>query len=558
MDTTKSKSAADEVTEELLPSGVRDSFEIEDVLPSASDFHIDRKFALTLFVIWTGNFLCSVDGTIVSTTMSNIASEFGQSDMVSWIATSYLLTSTAFQPLYGKTSDILGRKTLLLFAQCVFTLGTLLSALATNVETLSIARAVSGMGGAGIYALASIIITDVVPLSKRSIFVGYGTIIGSTAQMLGAPLGGICIVTIGWRWMFLIQVPFLLVCIVLLAWKVEVRVEHIPEGEERFSRENLQRIDIGGIVTLNLAVSSIIFLFAENESSSMAYRVCFSMLLVLSTIGYFLIEKYVAVEKIIDPELVKGQIGVVGFTSGISSLGLYMVLFITPVYLQQVQGVSVTRIGIYTTFFVISTAIGSLVAGYIIRKHDKSDAHTIVGSVNTSTVFFAFQTFGFAILTLLVSLVEPETKGLAWRVVYVFGLVLAGFGSGGYNVGTVIFIIGKVGKRVQASANTLCSLIRQLGSVIGVSLSLSSYSRSVAYGLRRFFKGPDEHYVDKLVGDSTFLKDGLPEKYVKDVLQIYKRAIASTFIPSFALIVIGLVVMLFLNRRVAHAHAHQL
>ncbi|CAM9011081.1 unnamed protein product [Wickerhamomyces anomalus] len=201
---------------------------------------LDKNFKITLTAVWIGNFLCSLDGTIVSTTMSNIASDFGQSHLVTWIAVSYLLTSTAFQPLYG----------------------ILLSGVSTNVQTLSLARAISGIGGAGIYALATIIISDVVPLSHRSIFSAGGTIVGSTSQMLGGPIGGLCIATIGWRMMFLIQVPFIVGCIVL-TWFCEINVEHIPDGPDRFSKENLKRIDFGGIITLNLIVSSVIFLIIK-------------------------------------------------------------------------------------------------------------------------------------------------------------------------------------------------------------------------------------------------------------------------------------------------------
>jgi MFS family permease len=540
-----------ELTQELLPSSSRDSLDIDQELQLDHDqkFKIDRNFGMTLLVLWMGNFLCALDGTIVSTTMSNIASDFGQSDMVTWIATSYLLTSTAFQPLYGKTSDILGRKTLLLLAQGVFTLGIFLSALAVNVQTLAIARAVSGIGGAGILALASIIISDIVPLSQRSVFIGYGTIISSTSQMLGGPIGGLCIVTIGWRWMFLLQVPFLLTCMILLIIKVEINVEHIPDGEERYSRENLQRIDIGGIITLNLAVSSTIFLFSQTDNTTTFYRAFFSILLVISTMAYIYVERYVAVEKIIDPELLKGQIGVLGLSNGISALALYMVLFISPLYLQIVQDIPVTNIGYYTMFFVVSSALGSLIAGFLIRKHDKSEIQTMVASVDTSCKFFVLQTFGFIILFVIVNTTVPDDSSLLWKILFIIGLVISGTGAGGYGVGVVIFIIGKVGRKGQASANTVVSLIRQLGNVLGVSISLSSYTNDVSWGLHHYF-AENKEFTQKLIADSGYIRSGLPEEYIGEVLHIYKRGIIQSFVPSLVLTLAGLIVLLMLNKKV--------
>lgn len=543
------KSPTQETTQDLGALH-RDSFEIDKEVQREENFSFDRKFAVTVCVLWMGNFLCGLDGTVVSTTMSNIASEFGQSDMVPWIATSYLLTSTAFQPLYGKTSDIVGRKPLLLLAQSIFVLGTLLSALAVNVQTLAVARAVAGIGGAGMGALSSIIITDLVPLSKRSVFVGYGTIVGSTSQMLGGPIGGLCIVTIGWRWMFLLQVPFLLFCIFLLASKVDLRVEHIPDGDERFSRENLKRIDFGGIITLNLAVSSIIFLVSQTENTTNLYRVFFSVLLISSSLAFLYIEKYVAVEMIIDPELVRGQIGAFGFTNGVSALGLYMVLFIAPLYLQIVQDVAVTNIGYYTMFFVVSSAIGAVLAGYYIRNHDKSETQTMIAAVNSSYKSFCVQTGGFVGLLLVVAVISPENGSILWRTIFLAGLVVAGLGAGAYNVGIVIFVIGKVGRRGQASANTVVSLIRQLGNVLGVSISLASYTGAVSLGLHEYFRSEGSAYTQSLIKDTSFIRNGLPQTFISDVLLIYKSAILRAFVPPILLIVGGLLVMFLLNNRV--------
>lgn len=509
---------------------------------------LDKNFKITLTAVWIGNFLCSLDGTIVSTTMSNIASDFGQSHLVTWIAVSYLLTSTAFQPLYGKTSDILGRKTLLLAAQSLFGLGILLSGVSTNVQTLSLARAISGIGGAGIYALATIIISDVVPLSHRSIFSAGGTIVGSTSQMLGGPIGGLCIATIGWRMMFLIQVPFIVGCIVL-TWFCEINVEHIPDGPDRFSKENLKRIDFGGIITLNLIVSSVIFLLSS-EYSKFIHN-CLVLILVCSIIGYIYIERYVAIEKIIDFHIIKGQIGALGIINGVNSLSFYMILFITPLYLQLIQNIDVTQIGFYTMFCVISSAVGAVISGLVIKKFSHTEESTMVAGVLVSLISFFIQAIGFTGLHLIVRYIQPENHGgVIWKFGLILSLIIAGLGAGGFGPGVGIFVIGKAGRKDQASANTVVSLIRSLGNVLGISVSLSIYTKKVYESLSKYF-GSDKSKVFKiLIKDSNYIHHGLNEKYIDDVLIIYRRALATSFYPIFVLTFIALVVMVFFQRSV--------
>lgn len=115
-------------------------------------------------------------------------------------AVRYFLTLTCCQPLYGKLSDIFGRKECLLFAYVVFGLGSLGCGLAQDIWQLIIARAVAGMGGGGINAVTSILLTDVVPLRDRGVWQGYLNIIFGAGTATGAPVGGLVAESLGWRW----------------------------------------------------------------------------------------------------------------------------------------------------------------------------------------------------------------------------------------------------------------------------------------------------------------------------------------------------------------------
>lgn len=515
-------------------------------------FIIDRNFRTTLFAVWIGNFLCGLDATIVSTTMSNIASDFGQSNLVSWIAVSYLLTSTAFQPLYGKTSDILGRKTLLFFAQSLFGLGILLSGIATNVQTLSIARAISGIGGAGMFALSGIVISDVVPLAHRSMFTAYGTVVVSVSQMLGGPVGGFCIVTIGWRMMFILQVPMIVVCGVLTIF-CDMKVEHIPEGPERYSRENIKRIDFGGIITLNFFVSSLIFLLSNDGTYPTLFKAFLIFTLIASIISYIYVEKYIAVEKLIEPDIIAGQIGALGLINGVNSLSFYMIIFVAPIYLQLVQNIDVTEVGLYTMFGVVSSGIGAVLAGRIINKSNHTENSTMTAGVLASLSFFFVQTSGFSIIYLTTRYVTPGSTNFLWKICFFVGLSLAGMGAGGFNPGVSLFVIGKAGRVKQASAQTVVSLIKSLGNVMGVSVSLSIYTKHLSRSLTKYFGDEGHLLLEKLIKDSTYLHKGLDSKYVQEVSVIYRNSLALAFYPIFFLTIVALVVMVFFYRSVRRA-----
>ncbi|CCH44522.1 putative membrane protein [Wickerhamomyces ciferrii] len=512
-------------------------------------FKLDKNSRYALIAVWIGNFLCALDGTIVSTTMSNIASDFGQSNLVSWIAVSYLLTSTSFQPLYGKTSDIIGRKTLLIIAQALFGLGILLSGISTNVETLSLSRALSGIGGSGMMTLTSIIISDVVPLSQRPMYSAYGSVVDNTSKMLGGPLGGLCIATIGWRWMFLSQVPLVLICIGITSF-VEIKVDHIPEGPERFSKKNLKRIDLGGIITSNFLVSSIIFLVSDDGGYPTYFKNILYITLFSSIIGYIYVERYIAVETLIEPKLVNGQIGILGLVNGVQSLLFYFVLFMTPLYLQLIQHINVTQIGFYTMFCVVSTAVGSVLTGLLLKRYNSSEESIIKAGIWLNLITFIGQIGGFTILYLVNEYVPPIEERFYWKLLLIIGLIISGLGVGASGPGCSIFVFGKAGRKDQASAFTVINVIKSLGNVLGISLSLSVYTRELFKRLYGFLGKDQSELVKKLIKDSSYIYNGLDQQYLKEVLGIYRVSLVTAYHPIFILSLLALIIMFLLNRSV--------
>ncbi|KAM0433399.1 hypothetical protein ACHAPT_004277 [Fusarium lateritium] len=157
--------------------------------------------------ILTNVFLAGFDGTVTASTYSLISSEMQYSNLASWITTAYLLTSTAAQPLYGRFSDIFGRRVCLLFATALFGMGCLGCAVSQDMISLIAMRALAGLGGGGLMTMTTIINTDLIPDRQRGMYQAVQNILHGTGAICGATLGGVISDAVGWRICFLGQVP---------------------------------------------------------------------------------------------------------------------------------------------------------------------------------------------------------------------------------------------------------------------------------------------------------------------------------------------------------------
>ena len=211
---------------------------------------VKKQLKFIIPAIAIGVFLSAADQTIIVSTYGRIGSELNALEKTTWIATGYFFTLAAFQPLYGKLSDIFGRKEALLFAYVVFGLGCLLCGLARNIDELIAARVFAGIGGGGMTTVVSILLSDVVSLRERGTWQGYINIIFASGAGIGAPLGGVLADTIGWRWAFLIQAPLCAIAFLSVAF-----ILHLPKKDDIAWTTKLRRIDFLGAFTLVAAVA---------------------------------------------------------------------------------------------------------------------------------------------------------------------------------------------------------------------------------------------------------------------------------------------------------------
>ena len=167
------------------------------------------KILLVMSSIWLGTFLAALDSTIIATLSAPISDSFNSLSLLSWLASAYFIANAALQPLSGRLTDILSRRTGLIFSNVFFAAGNLICGLATSEWVMIFGRVIAGMGGGGLNAISTFVGSDLVPLRRRGVWQGFGNICFGVGSALGGVFGGWINDTWGWRKAFLIQYVFL-------------------------------------------------------------------------------------------------------------------------------------------------------------------------------------------------------------------------------------------------------------------------------------------------------------------------------------------------------------
>jgi MFS family permease len=221
--------------------------------PDQASWHAPRGFVLIEIAIMANVFLYGLDSTITAATYGVISSEFNAANTASWLTTSYLVTSTAFQPLYGRVSDIFGRRVCFFISTITFALGCLGCGVANDVIVLNIMRALTGFGGGGLMTMATIINSDMIPFHKRGMYQALQNGMNGFGAIAGASFGGSIADHIGWRWCFLLQVPVSILALIVGYLVIKNPPIAFPLGDGLGTV--WQKVDVSGSLLLVAAVS---------------------------------------------------------------------------------------------------------------------------------------------------------------------------------------------------------------------------------------------------------------------------------------------------------------
>ncbi|KZZ96236.1 Major Facilitator Superfamily protein [Ascosphaera apis ARSEF 7405] len=428
-----------------------------------------------------GIFLSAIDQTIIVASYGKIGSDLDALNLTSWVATSYFLTLTSFQPLYGRLSDIFGRKQCLLFAYVIFGLGCVMCGLAKNIHQLIAARMFQGIGGGGMTTVVVIILSDIVPLRDRGVWQGVINIIYACGSSTGAPLGGLLADYIGWRWAFLGQGPLCLVAIMSVTFWL-----HLPARDESHWKEKLRRIDFFGALTLVLAV--FCFLLGMDRGSNVSWTLPLTLAslggAVILLIVFFLVESYVAIAPFAPGHIIFDKALFPFYaTNFLSSAAWMATIFYIPLFYQASQGFSARNAGIMLLPSTMTSVWGSLGSGLMMRKTGRFYALTLKGC--------ALSIIGQLAIFLSAGMLFDSTLGI------IAGSVIGAFGSGISITTTLVGLISNTTPEDQAIVTACSYLFRTTGSVIGLSTASTLVQQSLRLNLRSALH--DNADIEKIV-----------------------------------------------------------
>jgi EmrB/QacA subfamily drug resistance transporter len=417
-----------------------------------------KQIMTVMFGLMTGLLLAALDQSIVSTALKTITVDLGGLNHYTWVVTAYLLTSTASTPLYGKISDLYGRRQVFQFAIVTFLIGSFAAGAAHNMTQLIGFRALQGLGAGGLMSLTFVIIGDVVSPRERGRYQGYFGAVWGLATVAGPLLGGFfsdhnkVLGVTGWRWIFYINLPLGIIALIITS-----SVLHIP----KIHREH--KIDYFGAFILVAAVSALLLgisVYAP-ESGWLSAKTLLWIGGGILLFAVFLFNQSKAAEPILPLRLFKNHTfnitSILAFLVGAAMFGAIVML---PLYFQLVKHNSATLSGLKLLplmFGIISTSISS---GKWITKHGKYKIFPVAGMVLMTVA--------------LVGMVSISETLAFWKLGILEFMLGAGLGFSLQN--TVIALQNSLEVKDMGVGTSLNTFWRSIGGTLGVAIFGSIYA----------------------------------------------------------------------------------
>jgi EmrB/QacA subfamily drug resistance transporter len=486
-----------------------------------------QQIVVVMIGLMTGVLLAALDQSIVGTALPRIVSDLGGLDQLSWVVTAYLLTSTAVTPLWGKISDLYGRRQVFQAAIIIFLIGSFLCGFSQDMFQLIGFRALQGVGGGGLMAIALAVIGDVIPPRERGRYQGYFAAVFGVSSVAGPLLGGWFTDAISWRWIFYINIPVGLVALIVTSSALRMQVHR---------REHT--IDYLGAGLIVASVSAML-LYLDWAGPDYGWRSAQGLALLGASLILAVLFVFVesrAKEPIIPLRLFRNSIfsvaNIYGFMAGVAMFGAIIFL---PLYLQGVMGLSPTRSGLAmlpAVLGIFSTSIGS---GILITKTGRYKIFPIIGA---------------AILIVALVLLSRLQVDMPYPQLAAYMFL---FGAGlGFTMQTIVVAVqNSVEFRDMGAATGATTFFRQMGAAIGTAIfGTILSSRLATYLAQQLTAMPgaaEAMQTGQLNTNDIQAIQALPEPIKTLVETAFTQAIADVFLAGIPFIAVALVAALFLK-----------
>lgn len=491
-----------------------------------------RQIQIVFLGLMAGMLVAALDQTIVATALPTIVGELGGLSHLSWVVTAYLLTSTVSVPLYGKVSDLLGRKLVFQAAIVIFVAGSILAGLSQNMLELILFRAIQGVGGGGLISMAQAIIGDIVAPRDRGKYQGYLGAVFAFASVVGPLMGGFFVDHLSWRWVFYVNVP-----VGAIALAITASVLNIPFRRVSHAIDYLGASLIGSAATCLLLVT----VWGGNE---FAWRS--SVIIGLALAGVVLLTLFILQERRADEPIIPLRLWndkVFSVASGLEFLvgfAMFGGIIYLPLWLQTVGGASATNSGLLILPLMAGLMISSITSGRLITRNGRYKRYPVIGTATIALGMF------------LLSTMDVGTS----RWLSSAYMVVLGLGLGMIIQIMVLAVQNSVPHSDLGTATATETFTRSMGGAFGVAVFGAILTNRLVYNLHRLLPGRT-HQLDlaSITGSPAAIR-ALPDTTQDAVIQALASSIHVLFLAAVPLALFAFAVTWFLPEKPLRQTAH--